>query len=75
MIVDDVPDRVVRSIDGLVVLTPDQRRAEQFRERCRCQLRRASKPASVLGPVLITSVGMIFLCALVLDLLRLRGLL
>ena len=75
MIVDDAPDPVLRSIKGLVVLTPDTRRAEQLRERCRSQMRRAPKPGSMLGPVLFTGLCVIYLSVLVLDVLRLRGML
>lgn len=75
MTVDDAPDLVLRSISGLVVLTPDERRAERLRERCRSHMRRAPKPRSVLGPVLFTGLCVIYLSALVLDVLRLRGML
>jgi len=75
MIVDDAPDPVLRSISGLVELTPDTGRAEQLRERCRAQMRRAPKPGSMLGPVLFTGLCVIYLSVLVLDVLRLRGML
>jgi hypothetical protein len=73
---DDRPDLLLRSISRLVVLTPDERRAERFRERSRLQMRRPPpKPGSVLGPVLFTGLCVIYLGALVLDLLRLREML
>lgn len=70
MIVDDAPD-LPHSLRGLVVLTPDERRAGQFRGRCRSQMRRAPKRGSVLGPVLLTGLCVGYLLALVLDVLRL----
>ena len=70
MIEREVPDGP--GIRGLVVLTPDERRAERFRERCRSQMRPAPEPG-VLGPVLFTGLCVSYLLALVLDVLRLRG--
>lgn len=75
MIVDDAFDPVLHSISRLGVLTPDERRAAQVRERCRAQMRRAPKPERRLGPVLFTGLCLFYVLALVLDLLRLRGLL
>jgi hypothetical protein len=75
VIVDDGRDPVLRSITALQVLTPDERRAERLRERCRSQMQRAPTPRSVLGPVLFTSLCITYLSALVLDLLRLRRML
>ena len=75
MIVDETPDLVLRSISELVVVTPDERRAQRFRERSRSQMRRAPKPGSVVGPALFAGLCVIYLGALVLDLLRLRGML
>jgi hypothetical protein len=71
--IDDAADLVQRRISGLVVLTPDEQRAEQFRRRCRAQMRCTPKPRSMLAPVLLTGLCMIYLGALVLDLLRLQG--
>ena len=75
MIDDDASDLVLRSISRLAVLTPDERRAAELRERCRAQMRRAPKPVHRLGPVLFTGLCVLYLSALVLDALRLRGLL
>ena len=75
MIVDDASDPVLRSIRGLAVLTPDERRAAQLRERCRAQMRRAPKPVRRLGPALFTGLCALYLSALVLDILRMRGVL
>ena len=73
MIVDDVSDPVVRGLGRLPVLTPDARRAARLRERCRAQLRRTPKPRRVLGPALFTGLCVLYLSALFLDVLRLRG--
>ena len=75
MIVDDASDPILRSISRLAVLTPDERRAAQLRERCRAQMRRTPKPERRLGPVLFTGLCVLYLSALVLDVLRLRGML
>jgi hypothetical protein len=75
VIVDDASDPVLRSISRLPVLTPDERRAAQLRERCRAQMRRAPKPERRLGRVLFTGLCVLYLFALVLDVLRLRGML
>jgi len=64
-----------RQHQQVVGLTPDERRAERFRERSRSQMRRPPKPGSVLGPVLFTGLCVIYLGALVLDVLRLREML
>ena len=75
MTVDDASDLVLRSVGQLPVLTPDERRSAQVRARCRAQMRRAPKPKRRLGPVLFTSLCVIYVSALVLDVLRLRGVL
>ena len=75
MIVDDASDPVLRSISRLAVLTPDDRRAARIRERCRAQMLLAPKPVRRLGPVLFAGLCVLYLSALVLDLLRMRGML
>jgi len=72
--VDD-EDPVLRGISELTVLTPDARRAAVLRERCRARLRRAPEPRRTLGPALFGSLCVLYLAALVLDVLRLRGVL
>lgn len=75
MTVDDASDLVLRSVGQLPVLTPDELRSAQVRARCRAQMRRAPKQPRRLGPVLFTSLCVIYVSALVLDVLRLRGVL
>lgn len=72
--VDD-KDPVLRGISELTVLIPDARRAAVLRERCRARLRRTSEPRRTLGPALLGSLCVVYLAALVLDILRLRGVL
>ena len=71
MIVDDDP--VLRSISRLAVLTPDEERAAALRARCRARLRRTRKPARVLGPALLAGLCLLYLSALVLEVLRMPG--
>ena len=73
---DDATDLVLRSVGQLPPLRPDERRSAQVRARCRAQMRReAPKPQRWLGPVLFTSLCVIYVSALVLDVLRLQGVL
>lgn len=72
--IDDAADPVVRKLRQLEMLAPDQRRAERVRERCRAQLRRPPPRQSRLAPALVAGLGVLYLSAIVLDVLRLRGL-
>jgi hypothetical protein len=72
--VDDT-DPVLRGISELTVLTPDARRAAVLRERCRARLRRTPEPRRTFGPALLGSLCVVYLAALVLDIMRLRGML
>ena len=73
MIVDDASDRVLRSLSQLPMLTSDEQRSAQLRARCRARMRPAQKPKRRLGPVLFTGLCVLYLSALVLDVLRLQG--
>ena len=73
MTVDDATDLMLRRVSQLPPLRPDERRSALVRARCRAQLQRAPKPRRRLGPVLFTSLCVIYVSALVLDVLRLRG--
>jgi hypothetical protein len=72
-VIDDADDPVARRLRRLEVLVPDQRRAEQVRQRCRVRLRRPPASDSRLAPVLVTSLCVLYLCAIAIDVLRLRG--
>lgn len=71
--IDDADDPVVHRLRRLEKLAPDQRRAEQVRQRCRARLRRPPAPDSRLAPVLVTSLCVLYLFAIAIDVLRLRG--
>ncbi len=71
--IDDAADPVALRLRRLERLAPDQRRAEQVRERCRARLRRPPPAQSRLGPVLVTGLCVLYLSAIVVDVLRLRG--
>ena len=75
MIGDDASDPVVRRISRLPVLIPDDRRAAQVRARCRARMQRAPQARRVLGQALFTGLCVLYLSALALDVLRLRGML
>lgn len=73
MICDDASDPVLRALSRLPVLSPDERRAARLRARCHARLRRAPEPKRSLGPVLLTGLCVLYLSALVLDVMKLRG--
>ena len=75
MIVDETSDPVLRRISRLPVFIPDERRAALLRQRCRARVRRTPPPRRVLGPAVFTGLCVLYLSALVLDVLRLRGML
>ena len=75
MTVDETADVVLRRVGQLPPLRPDERRSAEVRARCRAQMRCAVKPQPRLGPVLFTSLCVIYVSALVLDVLRLQGVL
>jgi len=69
---DDV-DPLRRDLSRLAVLAPDARRAAQLRARCRARMRREPRPRRMLGPVVFASLCVLYLTALVIDVLRLQG--
>lgn len=76
MMIDDAPDPILRTVSQLPVLIPDQRRAERLRERCRAKLaRRAPENEGRLSQALIAALCLVYLSAVVHDVLRLRGML
>jgi hypothetical protein len=72
-VIDDASDPIVRSLQRLGLLAPDERRAAQVRERCRARLRRPPARERRLVPALVTGLCVLYLSAIVLDVLRLRG--
>ena len=75
MIADDDFDPLRRDIGQLTVLAPDERRAARLRARCRAQMRRPLEPQRRLGAVCFAGLCAVYLTALALDVLRLRGML
>jgi hypothetical protein len=72
---DELPDPILRSVSRLPVLTPNPRRAELRRARCHAQLaRRTPEQTSRLGPAAIAGFCVVYLSALVHDVLRFRSL-
>lgn len=67
-------DALLRRVSELTVLTSDDRRAERLRSRCRAALgQHAPVKRRRLGPALLTGLGLVYLSALIHDVLQLRG--
>lgn len=68
-------DPILRRMSELTVLTSDRRRAERLRARCRAALKQPSPVARRrVGPALLAGLGLVYLSALVHDVLLLRRL-
>jgi len=68
-------DPVLRRVSELTLLTSDDQRAERLRSRCRAALaQRALVKRQRVGPALLAGLGLIYLSALVHDVLLLRRL-
>jgi hypothetical protein len=69
-------DPILRIVGRLTVLSPDRRRTERVRARCRVTLQRRSpvKPRR-LAPALIAGMCVLYLSALVHEVFLLRALL
>lgn len=71
----DFTDPILRGVGRLPVLMPNEQRAERLRARCRARL--APPPAKKNGqfaPVLLAGWSLLYLTAIALNALRLRGL-
>ena len=69
-------DPVLRRVSALTVVTSDHRRAERLRSRCRAALeQRAPVKRQRVGPALLAGLGLIYLSALIFDVMALRALL
>ncbi len=74
MMFNDASDPLLRDVSGLPVLSPDHRRAERVRARCRARLERpAPGKKGALGHAVFAGLCLAYLSAVVLDVLRLRG--
>ena len=72
--IDNTSDPILQRLSRLPVLASDQTRAERLRARCRARLDRQAPPSrQVFGPALIAGLCLLYLSALVHDVLRLRG--
>ncbi|MDP2322625.1 MAG: hypothetical protein Q8N51_01165 [Gammaproteobacteria bacterium] len=69
-------DALLRRLSALPVLTSDPQRAERLRARCRTRLAPPTRDNPWrLEPSLLAGFSLLYLSALVIDLLRLRSLL
>ena len=69
-------DPILRQVNQLPGLTPDQRRADRVRARCRARLvPPAPKKRRQLVPTLLAGVCLLYLSAIVHDVWLLRSLL
>ena len=69
-------DPVLRRVSELTVVTSDHRRAERLRSRCRAALEQcAPMNGQRVGPALLAGLGLIYLSALIFDVMALRALL
>lgn len=75
MTFDASSDPILRSVSRLTVLTSDEGRAGRLRARCRMKLgRRAPAPKRAVGPAVVAGLCLLYLSAVVHDVLRLHGL-
>ena len=67
-------DRLLLEISRLTVLTPNEQRAARLRARCRAKLAPpAPRKRPVVGPAVFAGFCLLYLSALVHDVLQLRG--
>lgn len=73
MTIDHDTDPILRSVRQLPMLAPDRGRADRLRARCRARLEhRGAVKDRRLGPALIAGLCLLYLSAIVHDVLRLR---
>jgi len=73
---DDFLDLELPSMSRLPVLTPNQDRAKRLRAGCRARLaRRKTEPRRRFGLALLAGSCLLYLSAIVHDMLRWRGML
>lgn len=72
MIADETSDPILRSVSRLPVLAPNEDRAKRLRARCRARLvQPATAPRRRYGPALLAGMCLLYLSAVVVDVLRL----
>jgi hypothetical protein len=73
---DQLSDPILRGVSRLPVLTPDEERAARLRARCRARLaRRTQQKSEPFVPVLAAGFCLLYLSAVVHDVMRVRNLL
>ena len=73
MTTDHDNDPILLSVSRLQILTPDEARTERLRARCRARLGdRVPATNHRFGPALIAGLCVLYLSAIVHDVLRLR---
>lgn len=76
MTLDESSDLELQGVSRLPVLAPDQDRAERLRARCRARLaRRTPAPRRRYSAALLAGICLVYLSAVVHDVLHWRGLL
>jgi hypothetical protein len=71
---DELPDPILRSVSRLPVLMPNKQRSELMRARCHAKLaRRTPAKSERFGPAAVAGFCVVYLSALVHDVLRFRG--
>lgn len=69
-------EALLRQVGRLTVLTSDAQRSGRLRARCRARLaRRAPQPSGRFGPAVLAGFCLLYLSAVVHDVLQLRGML
>ncbi|MDP3718319.1 MAG: hypothetical protein Q8T13_11190 [Acidobacteriota bacterium] len=69
-------DHLLRQVRQLTVLKPDDRRAERLRTHCRARLApRPSRTPRHFGPAAFAGLCLLYLSAIVYDVLQVQGLL
>lgn len=69
-------DQLLRQVSQLSVLTPDERRAERLRARCRARLfPRPPKMPNPVWPAAFAGLCLLYLSAIVYDVLQVQELL
>jgi len=70
----EFPDPILRGAGRLPVLIPNEQRAARLRARCRARLaRRTPEKARGFGPAAVAGLCLLYLSAVVHDVLRFRS--
>ena len=69
----EFPDPILRGASQLPLLIPNERRAAQLRARCHARLARRAPETRGFGPAAVAGFCLLYLSAVVHDVLRIRG--